>query len=422
MKNVVRIGRSVFAFSGLVGLVILTACSPSYSQTDDFVPDNVSLKSSSFPDRGKSLETKKISFRPKQLTVDANEGVAIADIDGDQRLDVVAGRNWYPAPEFAPRPLRQIDDWNGYVESNGDFVHDVNQDGRMDVIAGSFLPTQVFWYENPGGEKLKLGQLWSKHLLVDTKISQNEGSFLIDLDEDGVPEWATNSWNASNPVTIWKFSKDTNGTPSLTGHLIGDQGQAHGMGFGDVNNDGREDILFSNGWYERPKDQVWAKRWVHHADWNMGQTSPIQVRDLDGDGINDLVFGMGHDFGLFWWQGTQEKSEDGKLVFIKHKIDDRFSQAHDVHFADLDNDGVDELITGKRVRAHNGGDPGGDGVPCLYYYTWEPESKSFRKHVIDEGHVGIGLQIRTADLNEDGRLDIVVAGKDGTWILFQKEN
>ena len=101
-------------------------------------------------------------------------------------------------------------------------------------------------------------------------------------------------------------------------------------------------------------------------------------------------------------------------------IDDSFSQPHALAFADLDGDGRDELITGKRVRAHNGRDPGGTQPPLVCYYTWKPGTTDFSRHVINEGSVGIGLQIRTADLDADGDVDIVLAGKEGTQILFNR--
>ncbi len=100
------------------------------------------------------------AWKVQPLTLDANEGCAIGDIDGNGSPDLVAGRNWYPAPDFVGRPLRIIEDWNGYVQSNGDFLFDMNGDGRLDVVAGSFVPTEVYWYENPGAEPLRLGQTW----------------------------------------------------------------------------------------------------------------------------------------------------------------------------------------------------------------------------------------------------------------------
>jgi len=379
-----------------------------------------------------------IQFQPKLLTIDANEGIDVADIDGDGNVDIVAGRNWYQAPDFAPRPLRLIEDWNGYVESNGDFCHDVDKDGLIDVIAGSFLPSQVHWFKNPGSEALMKGELWKKELLIDTGIGQNEASYLHDINGDGSPEWISNSWNKENPTVIWEFAtgeRDVSRTsgqgnnperivpavtaPTLVKHVIGDA-NGHGMGFGDVNNDGREDILFANGWYERPEGDLYAKKWQLHSDWsNLNASCPILVRDLDGDGKNDVIWGKGHDYGLFWWQ-SEGPDESGRMKFKQHVIDDRYSQPHTIHFADLDGDGIDELISGKRVRAHNGSDPGGSEMACMYYYQWNGDSKSFLRFVIEEGHVGTGLQIRTADLNADGKLDIAVAGKDGTWLLFNQ--
>jgi hypothetical protein len=78
------------------------------------------------------------------------------------------------------------------------------------------------------------------------------------------------------------------------------------------------------------------------------------------------------------------------------------------------------LITGKRIRAHNGNDPGAAEPPIMRYYVWNAQKRAFDGYTINEGQVGGGLQIRTADLDADGDIDIVVAGKDGTQILFNK--
>lgn len=358
-----------------------------------------------------------ISFDVKLLAVDANEGCDVADVDNDGRLDVIAGRNWYRNGEWVPRPVRLIPDWSEYVESNGDFAYDVNQDGWVDVIAGGFLPTKVFWYENPKEHGLKLGHLWKQRELVDTGLSANEASFLRDFDGDGKPEWISDSWNPANPLYIWSLT--TGESPKLTRHLIGETGNGHGMGFGDINNDGREDILVGNGWHECPEGDPLTEPWRFHADWQLHASCPMLVRDVDGDGTNDLIWGKGHDYGLLLWRG-RGVGADGKLQFDEQVIDDSFSQPHALHFADLDGDGSDELITGKRVRAHNGNDPGGTEPPVVCYYVWDVASGSYQRHVINDGQVGIGLQIRTADIDADGDTDIIVAGKDGTQILFNR--
>ncbi len=379
-------------------------------------------------------DEKAMTWKIKQLTVDANEGIDLADVDKDGKLDIIAGRNWYAAPDFTPRPLRAIKDWNGYVQSNGDFAYDVDADGWVDVISCDFLLTEVHWYRNPGIKGLKLGQMWEKRLLVDTKTSTNEGELFEDLDGDGKPEWIVNSWKQPTPQHIWRLTtekrqvevkkgrkkvEDIRTVPTMSKFVINKTGNGHGLGVGDINGDGLKDILCGTGWYECPsKKERYTKEWKYHADWEYLHSSvPMLVRDMDGDGRNDIIWGVGHGFGLYWWQQLKPDS-DGKTNWKKHLIDDTFSQPHCLAWADLDGDGKDELITGKRVYAHNCKDPGGELPPSIFYYTWNKKKLKFEKHIIDKGLVGVGLQIRTGDLNGDGRIDIAVAGKSGTFILF----
>ena len=378
-----------------------------------------------------------IQWTVKQLAVDANEGIAVADFNGDGLPDVSAGRNWYPAPDYISHPVRGFDDWNGYVESNGDFAYDVNKDGHIDIVAGSFLPTQVYWYENPGPERLALGHLFGKRFLTDTGLSNNEASMMHDINGDGIAEWITNSWKTDNVMAVWSFASEERDVqvqkgkkvvtekqwvPSLKKHVIGESANGHGMAFGDINGDGREDIMVGLGWYERPEggpmSQLWI--WHPHGGENWHASVPSLIRDMNEDGINDVIWGKGHSYGLYWWEGQGVDSK-GEPQWKEHLIDDSFSQPHALHWADIDGDGEDELITGKRVFAHNGQDDGGTDPSVVYYYDWNKSSNVFERHTIDDsGLVGIGLQIRSYDLDLDGDLDLALAGKTGTYLLFNE--
>ncbi|MBI1370560.1 MAG: VCBS repeat-containing protein [Planctomycetes bacterium] len=360
-----------------------------------------------------------VKFAVKQLHVDNNEGADIADVNNDGKPDLIAGRFWYEGPDFTKHPLRQIDDWNGYVASNGDFAVDVDGDGNVDIIAGAFVDPIVKWYRNPGKDGLASETLWQGTEFIRTENKTNELSFMHDIDGDGIPDWITNSWNVKSPVVVYQLARNSKGELNAIKHVIGEGPHGHGMGFGDLNGNGREDILVGEGWYERPEGDPFKQTWTYHADWHLHASCPMLVMDVNGDGRNDIIYGLGHDYGLFWREQIAPTA-DGKLQWQEHLIDKEYSQPHSLALADLDGDGQPELITGKRKFAHNGKDPGGMDAPCLYYYTIDRKSGTFTRHTIDVGQVGTGLQIRTADLNGDGRTDIFVAGKSGTYVLINQ--
>jgi len=360
-----------------------------------------------------------VQFDKKLLLVSPNEGCAVGDINRDGKVDIVAGQHWFAAPEFAPRPLRFIEEFqDDYLRNNGDHLFDVNGDGWIDVISGGWHAEEIRWYENPGKLGLEKGLRWKSHLLKKTRDA-NEAYFLHDIDGDNIPEIVVDCWKAEAPLVAWKMITTEEG-PSLSRHELGKEGCGHGMAFGDLNGDGHEDILTQVGWFEHPGADPLSKAWKYHASWNRPHGScPFLVVDLTGDGRNDIIWGNGHDYGLYWLEQLDTKSDD--TAWKEHLIDRSYSQTHCLHWADLDGDGEQELLTGKRVRGHAGRDPGGMEPECLYYYKWNPAERRFSRIVISEGEgVGTGMQIRTVDFNGDGRLDIAVSGKSGTWVLHNR--
>ena len=366
-----------------------------------------------------------LKFRAQQLRLDNNEGCAIADYNRDGKLDISAGEFWYAGPGFKePKPVRKLIAFGkDYLSNNGEHAWDVNGDGWPDIISGTFLEGEVAWYENPKAEGLAKGETWPRHMLIDTKLGENEWTEFRDLNGDGVPEFIVNSWNESHPMACYQLGKNATGEPVLKPWIIHEGGKrtnGHGIGLGDLNGDGLADILFGNGWYERPKNDATTKPWALHSDWQFPQAScPMLVVDLTGDGRNDIIWGHGHNYGLYW-EERRDDNRDGSTNWRHHLIDDRFSQPHVLAWEDLDNDGQPELITGRRVRAHSGGDPGDNDPGVIYYFKWNREEQRFTKFPVAEGGPGIGLQIRVADLDGNGWKDIVCAGKSGTHILWNQ--
>ncbi len=365
-----------------------------------------------------------LAFRVQTLHLDNNEACAVADYDRDGFVDISAGEFWYRGPDFTEkRPLRTLRVVPAdYLSNNGEHAYDVNGDGWTDIVTGSFTDTELVWYENPGKAGLASGQPWKRHVLIDTKLGKNELTLFHDLDGDGRPEVVINSYDQLNPVMAYTFSKSADGRPVLLPWEIHPRGQAvngHGIGFGDINGDGREDIIYGNGWYERPGGDD-RRHWTRHPDWRFPYASaPMLVVDLSGDGRKDIIWGHGHNYGLYW-EEQRDRNQDGSTNWRRHVIDEKFSQAHALVWEDLDGDGEPELITGRRHKAHSGRDPGDNDPGCLYYFKWNPATRQFKKFVIAENGPGIGLQIRLHDLDGNGTKDIVVAGKGGTFVVWNE--
>ena len=368
-----------------------------------------------------------LRFSKRCLMVSPNEGCAVADVNRDGKPDIVAGTHWFAAPDFVPRPVRDIAQVTlgfgspDFYANNGDHIHDVDADGWPDVISGGWTESELYWYKNPGKDGLARGWKWEPHLLVDAR-AENEAFKLRDLDGDGVPEIVVFCWVGKAPLVAWKFTQTAEGRPGVTRIALGPSGCGHGYAFGDVYGDGREDVLCGVGWYEHPGGNPFAQPWKLRRETALPTaSSPFLVVDVNGDGRNDLIWGRGHDYGLYWWEQGRPQA-NGTTTWAEHLIDKTWSQAHSLAWADLDGDGRGEVITGKRVRGHGGRDPGAAEPACLYSYQWDAAVGTFIRRTIaaPADGVGTGMQIGVADLTGDSRPDIAVAGKTGTWLLINE--
>lgn len=343
------------------------------------------------------------------------ESAGVFDVNNDGILDIVSGAYWYEGPDFCRR--HRIGDVLAVDEYFDDFSTiplDINGDGYLDFVTGGWWGETIRWRENPRDPDKE----WPEHVIA--RCGSVETTRAWDVDGDGQLEIVPNT--PGDPLVVYKLVQDSQGrgTGRFTAHTISERKQGHGLGFGDITGNGRGDFVLANGWLEAPEDPF-GGTWQFHPDFDFGPASvPILVVDVNGDGLNDLIVGGGHCYGLDWWE--QRIDSQGQREWIRHPIDPYNSQYHDLQWVDLDGDGVCELVTGKRYRAHCGNDPGAHDDVGLYYFKWNGES--FSKQIISYGPprvgTGCGIHFAVADLTGNGLLDIVAPGKDGLYVFFNE--
>lgn len=383
------------------------------------------------PDCGQAADRVLHTFESQQLTdVYYSEGAGAGDLNQDGHADVVYGPYWFAGPDFKskheiyaakPQPMER------YADNFFSWVYDFNGDGWNDIFVVGFPGTPAYVYENPKADKH--GEHWPKHEVFDWVSNESPQFTTIVGDEkpelictrDGFFGYATIDWDA--PFKTWKF------------HAISEKLAAsrfgHGLGVGDVNSDGRIDILHAAGWFEQPKTGADTSRWTAHevAFTTAYGGAEMYVYDVDGDGDNDVIATMAaHDFGLAWYEQQQDGDE---TTFRQHLImgsqpeENRygvvFSELHSLNLVDIDGDGLKDILTGKTYYSHHRQSPMWDAGAVVYWFRlvrtedgvdWIP----FRA----DGEAGIGRQLGVHDVNGDKLPDIVVGGMKGAHVLLHR--
>ena len=368
-------------------------------------------------------------FTRNQLSADFfAEGASVGDFNRDGNLDIVAGPFWYAGPTFQQRfaiyPPVAFDPVNT-SDNFLTFVYDFNHDGWPDVLVINFPGQDASWYENPQGANT----FWTKHQVI-AQVNGESPAF-TDVNGDGIPElvyisadgrigWAgPDSVDATTPWVFHAISPNLNYGPFT-----------HGMGVGDINGDGRMDIMEPNGWWEQPASIANDPIWIFHQV-SFGPGSQFYAVDFDGDGLNDVVASVAHNYGLAWFQQVRQ---NGQISFCKHVIMGdptnpnrygvSFSQLHSLAVADIDGDGIPDIITGKRHWAHGPtGDVDPNGPSVLYWFKTvrTPQGVDFVPHLIDDNS-GVGTQFFVGDVNGDGKPDVVISNKLGTFFMQRTGN
>lgn len=390
----------------------------------------------------KKLAKTKVSFKKTQLLDKyITEGASMADLDNDGHMDVIAGVFWWKGPEFkesftyAPIQYFPITGpgLTGYTDNFFTFPNHFDSDNWIDIFRIGLPGTDSKWVKNPGKNVMSINGCSIEPIYHNAQgnVCHESPSFVNIIGDDkkellafsegyltiGIPSaghglnWEVLPISPHNPKRFPKYS--------------------HGLGAGDINMDGLVDVIERSGWWEHPENWDRSTPWKYHTyPFSPGKGgAQMFAFDVDGDGDNDVVTAMnGHGYGFSWHEQIIIKDT---ISFKEHKImtDKRednpyrisFSQLHALACADIDNDGILDIVTGKCYYAHNGRDPGSEDPAVLYWFRTvrHPDgSAELVPYKIDDDS-GVGRQISTGDLNNDGKIDIVTANKKGVFVFIQ---
>ncbi len=371
-------------------------------------------------------------FERHQLTgTYFSEGAGWGDLNNDGKMDVVYGPHWYAGPDWKTAheiypPVPQ--NVNGYADHFFAWVYDFDGDGWRDVFVVGFPSKPAYVYRNPGASGQ--GAHWAKHEVFDWV--SNESPHFTQIVGDATPELVCTRdgrfgyamIDSKKPFERWTFHPISE---SIATKQFG-----HGLGVGDVDGDGRQDVLTQHGWLQQPKSVNDGPMWTFHEfTFAPKGGAEMYAYDVDGDGDHDVITSLeAHEYGLAWFE--QKPAEDGGITFERHVImgwkpkDNRygvlFTEPHSVALADMDGDGLKDIVTGKTYWSHHKQSPMWDAGAVVYWFKlvrgeagvdWIP----YRA----DDEAGIGRQVNVGDVTGDGLPDIVVGGMKGCHVLTHEK-
>lgn len=357
-------------------------------------------------------------------------GATAGDVTHDGVPDVIAGPFYFVGPDYTERreftAARSYNPSNNFPDGHVFFVHDFTGDGWNDILVTHSRP--IYLYVNPRGEARR----WDRHNVVPNATSEVE--VFGDIDGDGKTEvlftgpgavMAYAKADPMNPTSVWKT------------HTISEQGLGlpHGMGMGDINGDGRTDVVSSRGWWQQPATGAGEGLWKFHVAQFGNGGAEMGIYDVNGDGRSDVVTALAaHGWGLAWFE--QKRDPQGTISFERHDImgnfgsknagDVAFSQLHAAAFGDLDGDGVTDVIVGKRpyshLESHLDPDPYGPAVLYWYRTVRNPKAEGGAEFVPELIHnrSGVGSAFVVSDLDGDRAPDIAISGVKGTFVFWNQ--
>jgi hypothetical protein len=340
------------------------------------------------------LESTAGSAIPAPNTGNEQTACLVGDIDSDGRMDIVVAER--TATSAVTVFFRRTGGWERIVVETGSLpieaggaLADIDGDGRLDIcFGGDWQSNQVWWWQNPGPPPYPAGG-WTRRLIKNSGANQHHDLIFGDFTGNGILDLAF--WNQGGGGSLFlaqvPASPRTSGTWSYVAIASG-TGNSEGLAKADVNGDGKLDLVGAGNWYEHAGGTAFTARSVAP-----GRTyTRTAVGQLVAGGRPEIVIGSGDSLGYLAWYSWTGSS------WQEHVLDATVTNGHSLELGDLDGDGLLDIFV---AEMHTPG--AGAGARSRIFYnqgngTFAPTTLS----------VGLcNHESRLADVDGDGRLDVV---------------
>lgn len=275
--------------------------------------------------------------------VDGAISVRGSDMDRDGDTDVVVAAyddndlRWYENSGNNPPTFSQHFIHSSFTGAYSAEPVDLDRDGDMDVVATSRVDNDVTWWERSGSS-------WLERTL-DTSFGGARAAVASDLDGDGDYEVVAVG-DTVDRVAYWNNRNAHRNAQYANSTLVGlGDSPYRGVGVLDANHDGKLDVVVAASNESEADDLIVYLQGNSSALWtpqtietDLGGISSLQVGDFNGSGRSDLLVAAAADDKIVWYGATPAGN------FGVQTIATGFMGAADAKVADIDGDGDFDVV------------------------------------------------------------------------------